>query len=328
MAEIAKRYASQPDLPLEDATPEDEEKVDQLLALVLQRQGLSAIPSGFRRHHYMRGKMWTYLRARKGHLEKAADRAIECIEYIDYAYEKACEFETVAPEEYKDMWDEMTPAGFFGKDKRGCSVFYSLQGITDAGGCVRETAMPGSNNPYEHFERQDWYGAFFFWDTMFAESLLVNKFLMGRLVVSDFSMLTLARALRGRGIMAYQKSIWPGGEHPMPEGFKTVFLRNTPWIVVSMWGFVKRMVPKHTLEKFHIFKSGDPAFLEALLEHVEADQVSQSVSQSVNFSLLMVVLIIVRKDTNPLIHESHLTDPDPDHIRWDEQDAVALRPGR
>jgi hypothetical protein len=275
MDRVAERFATQEDLPLENATPEEEEKVDLLRAEVLKRQGLDAIPEGFRRHHYLRGKMLAYLRGRAGNVQKAADRALICIEYIDHAFQRALQFERESPEAFKDLWDDMTPAGFFGRDKRGASVFYSLQGVTDVGGCVRETTEPGSDNPYEHFERSDWYGAFFFWYTLMLESSEAGKFLMGRLVVADFSFLTLARALRGRGVMQYQKQIWPEGEHPMPEGFKEVFLCNTPWVVEKMWPFVKKIVPKQVLAKFTLFKSGDPKFMEAMLERVDADQIPE-----------------------------------------------------
>ena len=52
---ILERWSAIPDLPLEDATEEEENQVDELRRLVLKAKGLEEPPKDWHNHHYVRG---------------------------------------------------------------------------------------------------------------------------------------------------------------------------------------------------------------------------------------------------------------------------------
>ena len=73
----------------------------------------------------------------------------------------------------------------------------------------------------------------------------------------DCDGITYAKILRSRWIGPKQTELYPGGEHPMPEGLKYVFVRNTPWIVQKAYQWLKRFLPENTQKKFFLFSKND-----------------------------------------------------------------------
>ena len=109
------------DLPLEDATPAEESAVAKMLADLLGRQGLDRPPDGWRRQHYTRGRLLSYLRSRNGDRKKAVERCIECMEFMDSTVELARGYEAAA-EHQRELSHAAMQGGMFGVDRRGASV--------------------------------------------------------------------------------------------------------------------------------------------------------------------------------------------------------------
>eukprot|EP00945_MAST-04E_sp_MAST-4E-sp1_P000147 g147.t1 len=207
LEKMCERWAALPDLPLEDATEEETAKVEVLRAAVMKAKGLSEPPSDWTKHHYLRGQMLCYLRARDGDLKLATERALECIEYLSNVYKGAVQYESY-PQSKRDLWEANFPQGQFGKDKRGASVLY--------------------------FKR-----AMYYWDTLFQEGVDRGVFLQGRSWVLDCEGVSYSKIMGSRWIAPKQKANFPSGEHPMPEGVKYIFVRNAPWIVQK--GYQKKI---------------------------------------------------------------------------------------
>ena len=78
--------------------------------------------------------------------------------------------------------------------------------------------------------------------------------------------MTAARSRDNSGLSASQ-------EHPLPEGFHTTLVCNVPWVIKSLWGTARRMLPARDAARVQLFKSGDPHFLRELTKHVAIEQV-------------------------------------------------------
>ena len=164
------------------------------------------------------------------------------------------------------MSDISLVGGCYGSDHRGASVSYSKFGVDYWITLVSQTS-------FQFFVDFDFYCAFFFWDTMWQESLAIGKCLAGRLLVLDLSDITIAKAKRALDFGGKQTAGWPGKEHPQPEGLHTTLICNVPWMVMSLWSGAKRLLPANDAAKVKLFKAGDPAFMIELLKHVAIDQV-------------------------------------------------------
>ena len=267
LIKIIERWSSLPDLPLEDATDIEKEKVEILRANVLKAQGLKEPPKGtWKNHHYRKGQMLCYLRARGGDVDLATKRALECIDFLNTVFEKAKEYEGY-PQSKKDLFNQSEPQGIFGKDKRGASVLYYKYGNSDRGSVVQRVG-------WDFFSCWDWRFALYYWDTLFQDGIENGVFLQGRTWVMDCEGISYARIIRGRWLAPKQTGKFPGGEHPMPEGIKHCFVRNTPWIVQKVYNWLKRFLPERTQRKVRFFsKSDDEKYLEALLKEVDSDQI-------------------------------------------------------
>ena len=202
--EMCKRWASLPELPLETATDEQKEKVEILRANVMKAKGITAPPNDWTRHHYLRGQMFCYLKARNGDVELGTKRALECIDFMDTVYKKAVEYDSY-PKFKRDLWEKNMPQGHFGKDKRGASVLYFKYGKSDQGALVR-------NLGFDFFVSTDWKRALYYWDTLFQESIDQGVFLEGRTWVLDCEGISYTKILRSRWIAPKQKENFPGGE--------------------------------------------------------------------------------------------------------------------
>ena len=204
LEKMCERWAALPDLPLEDATEEETAKVEVLRAAVMKAKGLSEPPSDWTKHHYLRGQMLCYLRARDGDLKLATERALECIEYLSNVYKGAVQYESY-PQSKRDLWEANFPQGQFGKDKRGASVLYFKYGKADQGALVR-------NLGYEFFVAMDWRRAMYYWDTLFQEGVDRGVFLQGRSWVFDCEGVSYSKIMGSRWIAPKQKANFPSGE--------------------------------------------------------------------------------------------------------------------
>ena len=264
---IKERWSSLPDLPLENATEIEKEKVEVVRANVLKAKGLKEPPKAtWKNHHYLRGQILCYLRARNGDVDEATKRAIECMDFIDEVFAKAKEYEEY-PQSKRVLFEENEPQGIFGKDKRGASVLYHRYGKSDRGALVGRVG-------FDFFTCYDWRYCLYYWDTLFQDSIANGVFLHGRTWVVDCEGATYAKLLRSRWIAPRQTAKFPGGEHPMPEGIRYVFVRNTPWIVHKAYQWLKRFLPENTQKKVFLFsKNDEKRYLEALFREIEPDEV-------------------------------------------------------
>ena len=72
----------------------EKQKVETVRANILKAKGLKEPPTGtWKNHHYLRGQILCYLRARNGDVREATKRAIECMGFVDVVFEKANEYE-------------------------------------------------------------------------------------------------------------------------------------------------------------------------------------------------------------------------------------------
>ena len=165
--------------------------------------------------------------------------------------------------------------------------------MLDPGGAIREAS-------WDYFLDQDMYAAAFFWEGLYRDSLRKGTFLVGRLAVFDLSGMSFARTLRGRFIFGKHKGFFPGGEHPMPEGFYKMYIINVPTFFFYFWKarvayaaskvqrrkclcgvsfsdnrcnslcvnlqMIKPLFPRRTQGKFRVYKRGDDARLRRDLE--------------------------------------------------------------
>lgn len=267
LTKVKERWSSLPDLPLENATDVEKEKVQAVRANILKAQGLDEPPKGtWKNHHYLKGQILCYLRARDGDVNLATERALECISFVSTIFEKAKEYEGY-PKSKKELWNKNEPQGIFGKDKRGASVLYYKYGNSDRGALVQRVG-------FEFFSCWDCRYALYYWDTMFQESIANGVFLHGRTWVIDCEGISYARIVRGRWLPPKQTAQFPNGEHPMPEGIKYVFVRNAPWIVQKAFQWVKRFLPENTQRKIFLFsKNEETNYMEALLREIDSDQI-------------------------------------------------------
>lgn len=272
-----------PELPLEAAskesigafnaagTPvsaEEQAALPILLQKILERQGLSAPPVGvFRAHHYTRWKLLCMLRARGGDVDKAADRALECIAAMDLACEAAKAYEA-APVAQKDLRDQWLSRGIYGRDRRGAPVYYVRMGREDVGGFVREAGI-------DFHIQQEWYATLVMWDALLTCSVEAGVALQGMLFVIDLTGISLSCAF---GLHKVSKKLlasptMPGGEHPMPEGGRKFIVLGAPRWVSRIWALAKRLVPARTLAKVSIFSESEAVQCrDALLERIAPEQ--------------------------------------------------------
>ena len=267
IAKIKDRWSSLPDLPLENATDLEKEKVETVRANILKAKGLKEPPTGtWKNHHYLRGQILCYLRARNGDVCEATKRAIECMDFMDVVFEKAKEYEEF-PQSKRVLLEENIPQGILGKDKRGASVLFNKYGKSDQGPLVRRVG-------FDFFLCSHWRFSLYYWDTLFQESVANGVFLHGRSWVFDCDGITYAKILRSRWIGPKLAELYPGGEDPTPEGLRYVFVRNTPWIVQKAYEWTKPFLPERTQKKFFLFsKNDEKKYLEALFREIEPDQV-------------------------------------------------------
>ena len=252
-------------LPIEGATPSELLKVEELRSKLLEALGLEAPPSGWRSQHFTRVRLRHYLEARHGNVDAALKLMLTCIPCLDNAIAKARVFEN-APPEYREIATRYTPLGFYGRDRRGCSVCYYRVGLHDAAGVLRETST-------EFYLSQDWYFALWYWSTLEVESIEAGVNHSGRLCVIDVSGISISRAIGLVGAFRKQKSQYPDGEQPTPDGASAIWMVNMPWFVDSFWSVCKNMLPPSERAKIRMFGKSDPGFLLALEERVAMDQV-------------------------------------------------------
>ena len=246
IARIKERWSSLPDLPLENATDLEKQKVETVRANILKAKGLKEPPTGtWKNHHYLRGQILCYLRSRNGDVREATKRAIECMGFVDVVFEKANEYEEF-PQSKRVLYEENEPQGIFGKDKRGASVLYHRYGKSDRGALVGRVG-------FDFFSCYDWRWCLYYWDTLFQDSIANGVFLHGRSWVIDCEGITYAKILRSRWIGPKLAELYPGGEDPTPEGLRYVFVRNTPWIVQKAYEWSKPFLPERTQKKVFLF---------------------------------------------------------------------------
>merc|ERR1711871_537484 len=264
-ASFAKNAKLLDEMPLENVNADELEKIERLRTMLLEAQGLTEPPNGWRAQHYTRTRLRHYLQARHGNLEAALKFVLKCIASLDEAVEKAKEFEN-GPDEYKILATRYTPLGFYGSDKRGCSVCYYRVGMHDAGGVLRETSTA-------FYLAQDWYFALWYWHTLELESLAARTNLEGRLCVIDVSGISFGRALGLISAFKKQKAQYPGGEQPTPDGATGIWMVSLPWFIEKLWKVVKGMLPASEQAKVKMFGKRDPRFLKELQRVVSLDQV-------------------------------------------------------
>ena len=134
------------DLPLEDATPAEESAVAKMLADLLSRQGLDRPPEGWRRQHYTRGRLLSYLRSRNGDRKKAIERCMECMEFLDSTVELARGYEA-ADENQRELSHAAMQGGMFGVDRRGASVRLDAAEMQPRCSPAAELTFPSSPLP-------------------------------------------------------------------------------------------------------------------------------------------------------------------------------------
>ena len=151
MEAIAARLEELGDLPLEESswdsgeppTAEELEALPQLKAAILARLGLDAPPSGFRAQHFTRMRLLCMLRARKGDMGAAIERAMVCIPAVEkgMSLAKECESAMAKNPWLKLMCDRWLASGCYGLDRRGAPVNYIRLGSVDVEGFVREVGF-------------------------------------------------------------------------------------------------------------------------------------------------------------------------------------------
>ena len=265
IAKIKERWSSLPDLPLENATDLEKEKVETVRANILKAKGLKEPPTGtWKNHHYLRGQILCYLRARNGDVCEATKRAIECMDFVDVVFEKAKEYEEF-PQSKRVLLRKTNRKVYLEKIKE-----------------VPLSSIIGMVRAIEVHLWEEWVL------TSFHATIGVLFVLLGYVVSRQYckwcisSWKILGDRLRWYYVRKNFKvsldstktNIFPGGEHPMPEGIKYVFVRNTPWIVQKAYQWLKRFLPENTQKKVFLFsKNDEKKYLEALFREIEPDQV-------------------------------------------------------
>mmetsp|Transcript_44768 Transcript_44768/g.104573 ORF Transcript_44768/g.104573 Transcript_44768/m.104573 type:complete len:563 (-) Transcript_44768:238-1926(-) len=267
LVEMARRMASMHDMEPEGITQLERAQVEQLRAAILKRMGLAAAPplGEWRSQHFTRARLLCYLRSRNHHVAKAAERATECILYLDTVVELAREFEESSAQN-KQICEACTCVHLFGRDRRGASVLYSRLSKNNCPELAKQTS-------FEYYLAYDWYSTLFFNDTLYAESLAAGISLIGRVVVLDVSGLTIAAIKRMLELGLRQMGGLPQKEHPLPESVLTMLVCNVPWMAAQFWGSSKRFFPARDVARVQLFKAGDPAFMKELLKYVAIEEV-------------------------------------------------------
>eukprot|EP00947_MAST-08B_sp_MAST-8B-sp1_P000940 g940.t1 len=250
--------------------------------------GPDGVPAdaGWMRCFYLRGALLRFLRGRAGDVDKAAvmhSNAMRHFEESDLPGRLA-KFEDPAykPAE-KALFKRLWAAGFYGVDVDGAAVIHVKHTRIDWGGLLKATG------PEFTIERE-WYDRFVFWDCLYQESkarrrrgdgggdsgggdggdAAAPQWIPGRVMISDVDGLSWSRFLRAR---AYLQLLSPVMKDRWPEGVRAIFLINTSWLVLTAWGWVKRFIPKATVEKVRIYKKGqDARFLADVQEFVALEQ--------------------------------------------------------
>jgi len=254
------------ELPLEDVSPAEEPLISELRKRLLAALKYSSPPAGWRSQHFTRRRLLAYIRSRNGDLDKALERAVECVQYLDGAVELARKYEA-APANFRKLADTHTHGGQYGRDKRGASVGYMQFTKNDHPGLANQTS-------FDFFVAFHWYETIFFWDTLNTESKAVAKALNGRLLVVDVSGISLGKIKSAMSLGQKQQAQWPSKEHPMPEGYNRTIVCNVPWVAAQFWGTAKRFFPKRDTDRVRLFTTGESAaFQKELLKWVEIDQV-------------------------------------------------------
>ena len=275
------------------ATEEERAKLPLLRDKSLEILGKKAagpdgVPAdaGWMRCFYLRGALLRFLRGRAGDVDKAAvmhSNAMRHFEESDLPGRLA-KFEDPAykPAE-KALFKRLWAAGFYGVDVDGAAVIHVKHTRIDWGGLLKATG------PEFTIERE-WYDRFVFWDCLYQESkarrrrgdggddsgggdggdAAAPQWIPGRVMISDVDGLSWSRFLRAR---AYLQLLSPVMKDRWPEGVRAIFLINTSWLVLTAWGWVKRFIPKATVEKVRIYKKGqDARFLADVQEFVALEQ--------------------------------------------------------
>jgi len=258
------------DLPLlEQLCDEEASQVHELKREILRLQGLAEIPIRcWRAQFYAQGRLLCWLRGRNNIIPKAAVWAVECIDFLDKAPERARRFEA-SPTSHHDAREKHLLAGLFGTDRIGASVLYRKDGLIDVECLVKMTSLG-------FFCDGEEYDSLIFYDTLHKESLRIGKCLTNRVSVIDLTGSSLSRMVRNMAIFDKQLGRFPHREAPMPEGFRTILIRNTPAFFTRVWKLSKWMVTKRDQNRVHLFvasERGEAKYREELFKHVDANQV-------------------------------------------------------
>ena len=266
------RAACLRDLPLENAKAEELEKIGSLRAQLLQHRGLAEEPTtGWTAQHFTSARLLCYLRESDGNLKKALARAIVCTECVDSGLEMARAYEA-APESFKTRWRASDSGGFFGRDRRGASVLWITMAQGPQSDVVRDTSL-------DFWLQKEWYGTLNFWYTLGIDSEIAGKCLYGRMAVIDVAGWSLSNAKKDSWLEKRVNAMWPGGEHPMPEGLgrpplAMIICFNVPPAAEALWKVVRWLLPAHLVAGVRIFRRGQhTAFLKELTKWVEISQV-------------------------------------------------------
>jgi len=148
---------------------------------------------------------------------------------------------------------------------------YGRLGMSDVAGFVREVGL-------EHHLAQEFYTNLMLWDMLYQQSCKTGRSLMGGLFVFDVSGLTLSGGFAAHKVAKQMVTapVYPGGEHPLPEGMRKCLICNAPWWVGRVWNVVKLLLPARTVAKVSLFRQDRPDdFMAELLSRVDIDQVPQ-----------------------------------------------------
>jgi len=158
------------DLPLlEQLCDEEASQVHELKREILRLQGLAEIPIRcWRAQFYAQGRLLCWLRGRNNIIPKAAVWAVECIDFLDKAPERARRFEA-SPTSHHDAREKHLLAGLFGTDRIGASVLYRKDGLIDVECLVKMTSLG-------FFCDGEEYDSLIFYDTLHKESLRIGKY--------------------------------------------------------------------------------------------------------------------------------------------------------
>ena len=258
------------DLEPEDFTDEEKEKVDALRRGVLEKLGMDAPPKhNYLAHVFQRGALVRFLRGRNWKVKKSIKMLADAVQwYRDYPFlgtiqNYEAKFKTEDYIRQEAYFQKYFCQGFHGVDRRGAAVLYLRHGLLDLKGIVKHTSL-------EYYLEREVYGASYFWSHLYRESLLVNKWLLGRVFVCDLKGFSWSRIM---GVLSIGRKLQPVMVDHFPEGALVIIVCNAPWYFASLWALVSPLLPARTREKVKVFRGS--GYLEAISEYVSLDQVPQ-----------------------------------------------------